>query len=194
MAKKRSRSKPNSVKKARLNPRAIVGIGASAGGLEAVSELLENLPEKTGMAFVYVQHLDPTHKSLLTPILSRVARIPVAEAKQGTRVEADHLYVIPPNKNMLIKDGVLQLATRIGGEGRLVSIDNFFRSLAADQRNRSIGIILSGNASDGVLGLEEIKGEGGITFAQNEKSAKHSSMPHNAIMSARILVPSATKL
>ncbi|MHB8660863.1 MAG: chemotaxis protein CheB [Minisyncoccota bacterium] len=183
MAKKRSQSKPKTVKRGRLTPRAVVGIGASAGGLEAVTELLENLPEKTGMAFVYVQHLDPTHKSLLTPILSRVARIPVQEAKQGTRIEADHLYVIPPNKNMFIEGGVLRLVTRVGGEGRLVSIDNFFRSLATDQKNRSVGIILSGNASDGVLGLGAIKGAGGITFAQNEKSAKHASMPHNAIVS-----------
>ena len=183
MAKKKSQSKATILKKGRLIPRAIVGIGASAGGLEAVTELLENLPEKTGMAFVYVQHLDPTHKSLLTPILSRVARIPVQEAKQGTRVEADRLYIIPPNKNMFIEKRVLRLVTRIGGEGRLVSIDNFFRSLAADQKNRSIGVILSGNASDGVLGLEAIKGEGGITFAQNEKSARHPSMPHNAIVS-----------
>ncbi len=185
MVKKKLPSKSNAgiAKRGTLIPRAIVGIGASAGGLEAVTELLENLSEKTGMAFVYVQHLDPTHKSLLTPILSRVSRIPVEEAKQGVHVLADHLYIIPPNKNMLIKGGSLQLATRIGGEGRLVSIDNFFRSLAADQKNRSIGVILSGNASDGILGLEAIKGEGGITFAQEEKSAKHPSMPHSAIAS-----------
>jgi len=183
MLKKRPQHKSKTKKKEKLTPRAIVGIGASAGGLEAVTELLENLPDKTHMAFVYVQHLDPTHKSLLAPILSRVAHIPVEEARNGTRVEADHLYVIPPNRNMLIKEGVLQLATRVGGEGRLVSIDNFFRSLAVDQKNRSVGVILSGNASDGVLGLESIKGEGGITFAQDERSATHPSMPHNAIIS-----------
>lgn len=162
---------------------AVVGIGASAGGLEALTELLQNLPTKTGLAFVYVQHLDPSHKSLLASILSRVATIPVLEARQKCRIEADHLYIIPPNKNMTIVDGVLQLAPRIGNQGRLISIDNFFRSLAADQKHRAIGVILSGNASDGVLGLEAIKGEGGITFAQDENTARHPSMPHSANMS-----------
>jgi len=192
MIKKKSQYQRESVRKRKITPRAIVGIGASAGGLEAVTELLENLPEKTGMGFVYVQHLDPQHKSMLTPILARVAHMSVTEAKQGTRVEADHLYVIPPGKNMFIEGGVLRLVTRVGGEGRLVSIDTFFRSLAADQNNRSVGIILSGNASDGVLGLEAIKGEGGITFAQDERSAKHSSMPHSAKESGaadHVLVP-----
>src|SRR3989338_5586055 len=123
MAKKKTHPKPKAAQKERLAPRAVVGIGASAGGLEAVTELLKNLPKKTGMAFVYVQHLDPTHKSLLTPILSRVASIPILEARQGTRVEADHFYVIPPGRDILIKGGVLQLVTRIRSEGRLVSID-----------------------------------------------------------------------
>ena len=109
--------------------------------------------------------------------------MPVEEARQGTRVKPDHFYIIPPGKNMLIEKGALRLSKRVGGEGRLVSIDTFLRSLAEDQKDRSIGIILSGNASDGVSGLEAIKGEGGITFAQDEKSAKHSSMPHGAIMS-----------
>ena len=192
MVKKKVLVKGGAQKTKTVTPRAIVGIGASAGGLEAITELLANLPQKTGMAFVYVQHLDPTHKSLLTAILSRVSTIDVQEAKQGTRVVADNLYVIPPGKNMFIEKGVLRLVSRVGGEGRLVSIDNFFRSLAADQKNRSIGIILSGNASDGVLGLEAIKGEGGITFAQEEKSARHPSMPHSAIESGaadQALVP-----
>ena len=183
MSKQKLRTSTRIGKKKTLIPRAIVGIGASAGGLEAVTELLENLPKKTGMGFVYVQHLDPTHKSLLASILSRISSIPVLEARQGTRVESDHFYVIPPGKNMSIKGGVLRLVNRVGDSGRLVSIDNFFRSLASDQKNRSIGVVLSGNASDGVLGLEAIKREGGITFAQDEKSAKHPSMPHGAILS-----------
>jgi two-component system CheB/CheR fusion protein len=160
---------------------AVVGIGASAGGLEALTQLLEHLPKKTGMAFVYVQHLDPSHESMLTAILSRVAPVPVQEAKQGVRVLSDVLYVIPPNKNMLIVNGTLRLAPRGRGDAHMVSIDNFFRSLAADQKERSIGIVLSGNASDGTLGLKAIKEEGGITFAQKEDSAKYPSMPHSAI-------------
>jgi two-component system CheB/CheR fusion protein len=159
----------------------VVGIGASAGGLEALTQLLPHLPKKTGMAFVYVQHLDPSHESMLTAILSRVTPIPVKEAKQGVLVLPDVLYVIPPNKNMLIVNGALRLAPRQRGEEHMVSIDNFFRSLAADQGERAIGIILSGNASDGTLGLKAIKEEGGITFAQKEDSAKYPSMPHSAI-------------
>jgi two-component system CheB/CheR fusion protein len=161
---------------------AVVGIGASAGGLEALTQMLEHLPKKTGMAFVYVQHLDPSHESMLTAILSRTAPIPVKEAKQGVRVLPDVLYVIPPNKNMRIVNGALRLAARGRGGAHMVSIDNFFRSLAADQGERAIGIVLSGNASDGTLGLKAIKEEGGITFAQKEDSAKYPSMPHSAIV------------
>ncbi len=160
--------------------RAVVGIGASAGGLEALSLLLKHLPNNTGMAFVYIQHLDPTHDSMLTPILSRISPIPVEEATQGTYVAADTLYVIPPNKSMHIVGGVLQLAPRKRAPAAFLSIDTFFRSLAEDQKERSIGIILSGNASDGTLGLKAIKGEGGITFAQTEDSATYPSMPHSA--------------
>jgi two-component system CheB/CheR fusion protein len=161
--------------------RAVVGIGASAGGLEALTLLLKHLPKNTGMAFVYVQHLDPTHESMLAPILSRVSSMQVEEAKQGMRVMANTLYVIPPNKNMLIVGGTLRLVARTKGDPGLTSIDNFFRSLAVDQKERSIGIILSGNASDGTLGLKSIKEVGGITFVQREDSAKYPSMPHNAI-------------
>lgn len=166
--------------------RAIVGIGASAGGLEAMSLLLEHIPKKTGMAFVYVQHLDPSHESMLTPILSRISPIPVHEAKQGTRVQANTLYVIPPNKSMLITKGTLRLAPRTKGSSGLISIDNFFQSLAIDQKDRGIGIILSGNASDGTLGLQEIKKQGGITFVQHEDSAKYPDMPHNAIEAGNV--------
>jgi two-component system CheB/CheR fusion protein len=161
--------------------RAVVGIGASAGGLEAFTLLLKHLPKDTGMAFVYVQHLDPTHESMLAPILSRVTSMAVCEAKQGAKVMPNTLYVIPPNKNILIAGGILRLVARTKGDPGLTSIDNFLRSLAADKKERSIGIILSGNASDGTLGLKAIKGEGGITFAQQEDSAKYPSMPHNAI-------------
>ena len=194
MVKKKTQPKKPEVTKKVAIPKAIVGIGASAGGLEAITELLEHVPEKTGMAFIYVQHLDKTHKSLLTPILSRVTSLPVEEARHGTRVHADHFYISPAGKNISIKDGVLHLSIRARSRGHSVVIDDFFRSLAVDQKNKSIGIILSGTASDGVLGLEAIKDEGGITFAQDEESAKYPDMPHNAVDSGavdHVLTPSS---
>ncbi len=190
--KTRSRSKtPNKVRgkgtptlsqrRSSRHLRAVVGIGASAGGLEALTLFLKNLPENTGMAFIYIQHLDPTHESMLTPILSRVSPVLVREARNGVVIMPDTLYVIPPNKSMLITKGTLRLATRIKGSTGLASIDNFFRSLAKDQKECGIGVILSGNASDGARGLRAIKEEGGTTFVQEEDSAKYSSMPHQAI-------------
>src|ERR1039458_5503625 len=159
----------------------IVGIGASAGGLEAFSELLHNLPEKTGMAFVLVQHLDPKHNSGLPEILARTTRLPVMEVTNGCVVQPDHVYVIPANTNMLIKDGVLQLGPRLLVHGQHLPIDNFFRSLAERVGQRAIGVVLSGTASDGTEGCRAIKAAGGLTFAQDEESAKYDGMPRNAI-------------
>ena len=164
----------------------VVGIGASAGGLEAFSQLLMHIPSDTGMAFVLIQHLDPIHKSVLPEILSRVTAMPVIEASDGRAVEANHVYVIPPNTNMAISHGVLHLLPRIEEQKRYMPIDYFFRSLAQDRQVRSIGVILSGTASDGSLGMQAIKAEGGITFAQDEKSAKYSGMPHSAAMSGSV--------
>ncbi|HET7442804.1 MAG TPA: chemotaxis protein CheB, partial [Terriglobales bacterium] len=159
----------------------IVGIGASAGGLEALREFLGHLPEKTGMAFAVVQHLDPTHGSLLQEILSRSTKIPVSEVTDGVKVEPDHLYVIPANTNMIISDGVLRLRARTLTRGQHMPVDQFLTSLAQERDNRAIGVILSGTASDGTEGCRAIKAAGGITFAQTEDSAKYPSMPHSAI-------------
>ncbi len=161
----------------------VVGIGASAGGLEAFTQLLKNLPADTGMAFVLVQHLDPNHESLLTELLARATRMPVREVTEGTYVEPDHVYVIPPNTNMAIVGSVLQLQSRQNTSGQHLPIDFFLRSLAEDRSSRAIGVILSGTASDGTLGLEAIKTEGGIAFAQDPKSAKYDSMPRSAVES-----------
>ncbi len=158
----------------------IVGIGASAGGLEAFTELLKHLPLDTGMGFVLVQHLDPQHESALTQILTRVTSLPVREVTDNLRVESDQVYVIPPNTNLAIAQGVLKLEPRPQTRTPHHSIDFFFESLAEDQRERAIGVILSGTASDGTLGLEAIKAEGGITFAQDD-SARYDSMPHSAV-------------
>jgi len=159
----------------------IVGIGASAGGLEAFSELLHGLPQRTGMAFVLVPHLDPTHSSDLQDILARITKIPVQQVIDGVAVRPDRIYVIPPNTSMVMKSGSLRLAARVLTRGQHLPIDHFLRSLAEDRGNRAISVILSGTASDGTEGTRAVKAAGGITFAQDEKSAKYSSMPHSAV-------------
>ncbi len=164
----------------------IVGVGASAGGLEAIVQLLTHLPSNTGMALVVVQHLDPTHKSLSTEILSRKTRMPVAEISDGMKVEPNHVYVIPPNCNLAIINGVLSLMPRTEARGQAMSIDFFFESLAQEQKSKAIGIILSGTASDGTQGLETIKAEGGLTIAQDPASAKYDGMPRSAIASGAV--------
>jgi two-component system CheB/CheR fusion protein len=158
----------------------IVGVGASAGGLEAFTQLLKALPADTGIAFVLVQHLAPTHASALAEILSRATKMPVMEVREEATVEPNHVYVIPPDRSMIIVGGALQLLPREGGLHR--PVDQFFRALAEDRKHQAIGVVLSGTASDGTIGLEAIKGEGGITFAQDE-TAQHEGMPKSAIAS-----------
>jgi two-component system, chemotaxis family, CheB/CheR fusion protein len=156
-----------------------VGIGASAGGLEAFGQLLAHLPADTGMAFVLIQHLDPKHASQLGDLLAKATAMPLLEAAQGLAVRPDHVYVIPPNTTLTIAGGVLQLAPR-GGAPHM-PIDDFFGSLAEDGHAGAIGVILSGSGSDGSLGLEEIKAAGGITLAQDEESARYPAMPRSAV-------------
>ena len=148
----------------------IVGIGASAGGLEAFTQLLKALPLDTGMGFVLVQHLDPEHESALTQILARATSLPVHEVTNNQAVQANHVYVIPPDTNLSIAKGVLKLQPRQRARTPHRPIDSFFESLAQDQRERAVGVVLSGTASDGTLGLEAIKAEGGITFAQDDSA------------------------
>jgi two-component system CheB/CheR fusion protein len=159
----------------------IVGIGASAGGLEAFTQLLRELPGDTGMAFVMVQHLAPKYESMLTELLANQTSLPVAQVREGMRVERNRVYVIPPNSSMGIRDGVLHLVPRTEASGQHMPIDIFLRSLAEDQRGQAIGVILSGTASDGAMGLKAIKAEGGITLAQEPASARYDGMPRAAI-------------
>jgi two-component system, chemotaxis family, CheB/CheR fusion protein len=159
----------------------VVGIGASAGGLEALSELLTALAPETGMAWIVVQHLDPTHDSMLTELLASKTRLAVTEAHDGDQLRPDHLYVIPPNATMTLADRSLRLQARDTAERRHMAIDILFRSLAQVLGSNAIGVILSGTGSDGARGLEEIKSAGGITFAQDEASARFSGMPRAAI-------------
>jgi two-component system CheB/CheR fusion protein len=168
----------------RGHPFPIVGVGASAGGLDAFTRLLKALPNDTGMAFVLVQHLDPHHESQLTEILGSATSMPVRTVEDGMAVCADEVFVIPPNSTMILEDGVLRLGRR--SPGLHMPIDAFFESLARVQGGRAIGIVLSGNASDGSRGVRAIKEECGLTFAQDEASAQHVGMPRNAIATGAI--------
>ena len=168
------------------HPLSVVGVGASAGGLEAFEQLLRSLPNDTGLAFVLVQHLAPKHESMLSELLAKATRMPVVEVTQGMRVQGNHVYVIPPNADMSISDSVLHLSPLSPDRALRMPIDSFFRSLADTHQSRSIGVILSGTASDGTLGLQAIKALGGVTFAQDEQSAKYSAMPRSAIAAGNV--------
>lgn len=157
----------------------IVGIGASAGGLEVLEQFLACVPAASGMAFVIVQHLDPTRKGLMAELLQRGTRMKVIQVKDRTRVLPDCVYVIPPNKDMSILHGVLHLFEPEAARGMRLPIDFFLRSLAQDQKQQSIGVILSGMGSDGTLGLREIKEKAGLTLAQDPATAKFDSMPRS---------------
>lgn len=158
----------------------IVGIGASAGGLAAFTELLGHLPTDTGMGFVLIQHLDPESKSLLTEILARTTQMPVIEAIDGMLVEPNHVYVIPPNTKMTLAQSRLRLSPREKSRGTYMPVDAFFCSSAQELGSKTIGVVLSGSDSDGAQGLKAIKAAGGITFAQCEATAKFTGMPNTA--------------
>ncbi|HEX5436638.1 MAG TPA: chemotaxis protein CheB [Gemmatimonadaceae bacterium] len=159
----------------------VVGIGASAGGLEAFTQVLAHLPADTGMAYVLVQHLAPAHESLLAEILGRQAAIPVTQVSDGLPVAPDHAYVIPPNTSMILSDGQLHLTPRERTRHPPTPVNEFFRSLAGANGHRAIGVVLSGSGSDGEEGVRAIKVAGGITFAEAPESAQYDSMPRAAI-------------
>lgn len=159
----------------------IVGIGASAGGLEAFESFFLNVKPDCGMAFVLVPHLDPSHVSILDEILQRITTLPVSEANDQTVVLANHVYIIPPNRDMAILNGELQLSIPEQPRGLRMPIDHFLRSLADDQGENAIGIILSGTGTDGTLGLRAIHGTGGLCLVQEPDTAKYDGMPQSAI-------------
>jgi two-component system CheB/CheR fusion protein len=165
---------------------AIVGIGASAGGLEVFTQILQNLPIDTGMGFVLIQHLAPQHDSQLSEILRNITQMPVNEAKEGMKILPNHVYVIPPNTLMTLEQGILRLEPRQRVRGKYMVIDGFFRSLANDRGNQAIAVILSGNNEDGTAGLGAIKASGGTTFAQDLASAEFPTMPMIAIASGYV--------
>ena len=194
--KKRKKGPAAPVPPEPLRPRTqnafpIVGIGASAGGLEALELFLKHVPADSGLAFVIVQHLDPIHKGIMVELLQRITPMPVVQARDRLKVAPDRVYVIPPNKDMSILHGVLHLLEPAAPRGLRLPIDFFFRSLADDRQARSIGVILSGMGSDGTLGLRAIKEKAGVVFVQAPASAKFDGMPRSAIAAglADVLAP-----
>ena len=161
-------------------PSCVVGIGASAGGLEALQQFLTFLPGDTGMAFVIIQHLSPDHKSLLADILGKDTSMPVVEAQDGMRVERNHIYMIPPKYNLEIVSDILRLR-KYNPKNINHPIDVFFRSLAAAYENRAVAVIMSGTGSDGTNGIRSIKDKNGVIIVQSPESAKFDGMPRNAI-------------
>jgi len=162
-------------------PPRIVGIGASAGGLAALEQFLEQVPAGSGLAYIVVQHLDPTQKALLAELLQRATNLPVREAENMMRVEPDCVYVIPPNTELTVVDGILHLNAPVEPRGLRLPINVLFASLARDQSTRAIAVILSGMGSDGTLGLQAIRALGGLTVVQQPESAQFDSMPKSAI-------------
>ncbi len=162
-------------------PLMVVGIGASAGGLDPCRRFFSAMPTGSGIAFVVIQHLDPVHKSEMAPLLGRTTRMPVVEASDGMKVEANHVYVIPPNKSLAIRDGRLRLSKPVETRGSRMGIDFFFRSLAVECKERAIGIVFSGTGSDGTHGIQLIRAAGGFAIAQDPASSEHEGMPRSAI-------------
>ena len=159
----------------------IVGIGASAGGLEALETFFKSMPEGSGMSFVVIVHLDPHHASILPELLQRLTSLSVIAITDDTKVQPNSIYVIPPNHNLSILNGKLQLLNFPEPRTGNLPIDVFFSALAQDQGENAVAIILSGTGSDGSQGLKEIKAENGLVISQDELSAKYGGMPHNAI-------------
>ncbi|HEX7779343.1 MAG TPA: chemotaxis protein CheB, partial [Vicinamibacterales bacterium] len=167
-------------------PSAIVAVGASAGGLEAFSQVLEHLHRKPDIAFIFVQHLSPQHSSALPELLGPKTNLPVVQATNGIVIEPNRVYVIPPNVHMDVVDGRLHLLPRPTDRSQFTPIDFFFQSVARWARDRAIGVVLSGTASDGAAGIREIKTLGGITIVQKPETARHDGMPRAAIATGMV--------
>ena len=174
-------SKEKATNKTKNNPFPIVAIGASVGGLKAITALLNNVSANTGMAFIFVQHLSPEHKSHLTELLSRITKMKVQDIEDMEKMIPDNVYVIPFDKGIEVTNGHIKLIPRTR-QGKPISIDILFSSLAETHKENVVGVVLSGNLDDGTEGLKAIKDAGGITFAQ-DSSADADSMPTSAIAS-----------
>ena len=171
----------NTERQANNPPEYYVAVGASAGGLEALQEFFQHMPNNSGLAFIVIQHLSPDFKSVMAELLSRTTPMKIFNATDGAVVQADTVYLIPPRKNMMIAEGKLLLVDQIPEQGVNFPIDIFFRSLAKDQHHRSISVVLSGTGSDGSRGIQAIKEVGGLVMVQEPTSAKFDGMPYNAV-------------
>ena len=169
----------------------IVGIGASAGGLEALEQFFGNMPKDSGMAFAVIQHLDPDHVGIMPELLQRTTSMKVIQARDLLKVKPNCVYVIPPNKSMSLLNGTLHLFAPVETRGLRLPIDIFFRSLSEDRLEKSVGVILSGMGSDGSLGMKAIKAKNGVAAVQDPASAKFDSMPRRALeaVTADIIAP-----
>lgn len=176
--KKEEQKKPDHNGK---KPGHIVGIGASAGGLEAFEQFFTNMPEDSGMAFIVISHLSPDHVSVMPDLLRKYTRMKVFQISEGMKIEPDCVYMTPPNREVAIFHGALHLMEAAEPHGLRLPIDYFFRSLAHDQGERAIAVILSGSGSDGALGIKEIKAELGMVMVHDPDSAKYGGMPKSAI-------------
>ncbi|MCB0196842.1 MAG: PAS domain-containing protein [Anaerolineae bacterium] len=182
MAKKTTSNDKDVPKAAHPSPTfPIVGIGASAGGLEAFEQFFTHMPPDSGIAFVLIQHLDPTRKSMLVELIQRYTRMPVRQAKDKLPIEPNCVYVIPPNYDMKLQKHTLRLLKPTAPRGARLTIDFFLRSLASEQKDRAIGIVLSGTGTDGTLGIQTIKGAGGMAMVQLPETARYDGMPSSAI-------------
>ncbi len=180
------KSKSHKLTKTKKPDFYIAGIGTSAGGLKALSLFFDNTKDKTGIGYIIVQHLDPTHKSLLSELIAGHTKMKVYEISDGVIVKPDCVYIIPPNKDLRIFNGALQLLDVTEARSKRRTIDPFFHSLAEDQKEKAIGIILSGTGTEGTLGIKEIKGSGGLTLVQDPQTAQFSGMPNSALASNHV--------
>ena len=167
-------------------PITVVGVGASAGGLEACTRLIRGLPDGNGMAFILVQHLDPTHDSMLVELLSNQTAMPVLQAAEGKLLERDHVYIIPPGFYLSVVNGLLHLSTPTAPRGKRLPFDFLLGSLAAEYGNRAVCVVLSGTGEDGTLGLTAIKAAGGLVIAQDPEEAEYDGMPRSAIATGAV--------
>src|SRR5688500_11453721 len=167
-------------------PAAVVGLGASAGGIAVLQQFFSDMPQESGLAFVVVMHLSPEHESNLAGVIAQKTSMPVMQVTEPVKVKPNHIYVIPPNHQLTFEDSTLHLVAPQQALGRRVTIDLFFRTLAQAYGQRAVGVILSGSDSDGVIGLKHIRAQGGVTIAQDPNEAEHDSMPATAISTGMV--------
>src|SRR5215475_6024427 len=192
MAKSKSNKKEEKPKEEIMNPDAaafiptdhrfmIAGLGASAGGITAFKDFFQQVPPNSGIAYVAILHLSPDHDSKLAEVLQNSTKMPVTQVNEKTKVEADHVYVVPPNQHLTMQDGYIHVSPNIEIEDRRAPVDIFFRTLADEHDANAIAVILSGTGANGSMGLKRVKEKGGATFVQNPREAEFNEMPRNAI-------------